>query len=333
MTFQGRAGLRPLTSMMAGLLLALGACAPHIEAAGPPIMTPELNSDHILAADGAILPLRLWSADGETRAVVVAIHGFNDYSNAFTEPAAYWAARGITTYAYDQRGFGESPNHGLWPGVETMVDDLAVAARLVGAAHPDTPLYLLGESMGGAAIMILMARPGAPMVDGVVLVAPAVWGWQSMNIFYKAGLWLGAHIMPWAKPSGRGLGIKPSDNHDMLMALAKDPYTIKETRIDTLYGLVNLMDAAYDSAPHITTPTLVLYGDHDQIIPKRPTYEMLARLAAPYRVALYDTGYHMLLRDLDSKPVLADIAAWIKDPDAPLPSGAERAKEKILAAE
>ncbi len=93
------------------------------------------------------------------------------------------------------------------------------------------------------------------------------------------------------------------------------------------------MDAAYNSAPDITTPALVLYGDNDELIPKKPTYEMLSRLAAPHRVALYDTGYHMLLRDLDAEPVLTDIAAWITDPDAPLPSGRERAGDQFLAAE
>ena len=133
--------------------------------------------------------------------------------------------------------------------------------------------------------------------------------------------------------SGRGLGIKPSDNRDMLIALAKDPYIIKRTRIDALYGLVNLMDAAFDAAPRLTVPTLVLYGDNDQLIPRQPTYRMLARLKPGYRLALYDTGYHMLLRDLGAEEVLSDIAAWIQDRQAPLPSGRERAPESILAAE
>ena len=40
------------------------------------------------------------------------------------------------------------------------------------------------------------------------------------------------------------------------------------------------------------------------------------------RVALYEDGWHMLLRDLSGKQVLGDILAWIEDPDSPLPSGA-----------
>ena len=333
MTIHARASTRGPAAMMAGLLLVLAACAPRIEAAGPPIMQPEMKSDHILAADGARLPLRVWRAEGPAQAIVIAVHGFNDYSNAFVEPAAFWAARGITSYAYDQRGFGETANRGLWPGVDSLVEDLRSVTALIRRAHPDAPLYLLGESMGGAAIMTLMARPDPPAVDGVVLVAPAVRGWRTMNFFYRAGLWIGAHIMPWAKPSGRGLGIKPSDNRDMLIALAKDPYIIKRTRIDALYGLVNLMDAAFDAAPKMTIPILVLYGDNDQLIPREPTVRMLASLKAGHRVALYGSGYHMLLRDLGAEEVLIDIAAWIKDREAPLPSGRERAPDRILAAE
>ena len=333
MTIHARASTRGPAAMMAGLLLVLAACAPRIEAAGPPIMQPEMKSDHILAADGARLPLRVWRAEGPAQAIVIAVHGFNDYSNAFVEPAAFWAARGITSYAYDQRGFGETANRGLWPGVDSLVEDLRSVTALIRRAHPDAPLYLLGESMGGAAIMTLMARPDPPAVDGVVLVAPAVRGWRTMNFFYRAGLWIGAHVMPWATPSGRGLGIKPSDNRDMLIALAKDPYIIKRTRIDALYGLVNLMDAAFDAAPKMTIPILVLYGDNDQLIPREPTVRMLASLKAGHRVALYGSGYHMLLRDLGAEEVLIDIAAWIKDREAPLPSGRERTPDRILAAE
>ena len=319
-------------AVIAAALLVLGACAPRIEAAGPAIMPPLLAADHLRAADGARLPLRVWPVDGEPRAVIVALHGFNDYSNAFEAPAAVWAGHGITTYAYDQRGFGETAHRGLWPGIETMIDDLRTTLGLVRAAHPGVPLFVVGESMGGAAAMVMMAGPERPAIDGMVLVAPAVWGWQSMNAFYRVGLWLSAHTVPWKAVTGRGLGIRPSDNREMLIALAKDPVTIKHTRIDAIYGLVNLMDAAFDAAPRMSAvPTLVLYGEHDDLIPREPTYAMLKRLAAPHRVAIYPTGYHMLLRDLDAAMVLGDVAAWIANPSIPLPSGYERPAETFLA--
>ena len=304
--------------------LLLVACAPRVEGAGPPVVVPALEGDGLRMADGVRLPLRVWPAEGGApKAIFVALHGFNDYGNAFDRPATYWAKAGITTYAYDQRGFGAAPERGLWPGTETLVDDLRSAIALIGGRHPGVPLYVVGESMGGAVAMVALAGPRPPGVAGVVLAAPAVWGWRTMNPFYRATLWLGAHIIPWSHVSGRGMKIKPSDNRDMLIALARDPLTIKETRVDAVYGLVELMDRAYGAAGKLELPILFLYGDNDQLVPREPTLEVLRRLRAPRRVRVYPSGFHMLLRDLDADMVLGDIVAWVNDPTAPLPSGNE----------
>ena len=96
-----------------------------------------------------------------------------------------------------------------------------------------------------------------------------------------------------------------------------------ETRVDALWGLSNLMDRALAAAPRLTTPALVLYGKRDEIIPQRPTCRMLAALPASARVAVYPNGYHMLTRDLGARVVLEDLAAWLVDPEATLPSGHE----------
>src|SRR5262245_46052237 len=107
-------------AVVAGLLL-LSACAePRVAAMGPPTVAPQLQDDRLVMADGAVLPLKRWLPEGEPRAVIVGVHGFNDYSNAFAIPAAVWAKDGIATYAFDQRGFGAAPDHGKWPGVPTM---------------------------------------------------------------------------------------------------------------------------------------------------------------------------------------------------------------------
>ena len=74
------------------------------------------------------LPLRRWLPEGKPRAVVLALHGFNDYSNAFADAGPVFAAHGIALYAYDQRGFGAAPAPGRWPGSRRLVDD-ALAAR------------------------------------------------------------------------------------------------------------------------------------------------------------------------------------------------------------
>ena len=320
------------------LALAVSACAPGLVAPGPAIGEARLTGDAFIAADGANLPLRQWIPDERpARAIIIAVHGFNDYSNFFDDPGLYLAQKwGIASYAYDQRGFGGAPHRGRWAGVAGYTDDLIAFAGAVRRRHPGLPLYLLGESMGGAVIMIAMTGPGRPETDGIILAAPAVWGRATMPWYQRWSLWLGAHTVPWLTGTGQGLNIKPSDNIEMLIELGKDPLVIKKTRIDAIYGLANLMDAALEGSSRLDAPALILYGERDEIIPKKPTAMMLERLpgstSGRQRAAIYQTGYHMLLRDLGASVPWKDIAAWTSDPTQPLPSGADTRSLSALIA-
>jgi acylglycerol lipase len=299
-----------------------GCATPQVQLRGERLTAPRLEADRVIAVDGAALPLSAWLPQGEPRAVVLALHGFNDYRKAFAEVGPFLAARGIATYAYDQRGFGATAQRGIWPGSGILVDDARTVAALLRQRYPGRPLYLLGESMGGAVAMSVLAEtPEA--TDGTVLVAAAVWGRATMNPLQRGALWLLAHSLPGLRLTGSGLGITPSDNKAMLRAMSEDTLILKDARVDALWGMANLMDRALTDAPRLTVPALVLYGEHDEIIPRRPTCRMLSTLTSSARVAIYPNGYHMLTRDLEARVVLEDLAAWLADTAAPLPSGHE----------
>jgi alpha-beta hydrolase superfamily lysophospholipase len=228
-------------------------------------------------------------------------------------PASYWATQGITTLAYDQRGFGRTPNAGLWAGGDALRSDLADIVEAAHARYPGKPVLVLGESMGGAVVLSALASARPPEADGVILVAPAVWSRSDMPLSYRAALWLGAHTMPSMTVSGRGLKIWPSDNIAMLRKLAHDPLFQHTTRADSVYGLVNLMDEARHAPERIahSPPMLLLYGKNDQVIPNVPTEATLRALGARTEARCYEHGYHMLLRDLEGPSVWKDVAAWI----------------------
>jgi acylglycerol lipase len=290
-----------------------------------------LEGGAFIADDGASLPMRAWlPKKGPVKAVVLALHGFNDYSNAFERPGTKWEAAGIATYAYDQRGFGLAPDRGRWAGTWRMAQDLAEASRLLKARHPDAPLFILGESMGGAvAIVGASGTAGAekPVADGYILMAPAVWGRANMNVFERAALWMSYHVAPGWTLTGSSLHILASDNIEMLRALGRDPLVIKGTRIDTISGLVDLMGLAFESGPEFDERTLLLYGADDQVIPASAMRQFIQSLPAAgsgrRRIAWYKDGYHMLARDLEGPMVIADMQSWMLHPKAPLPSGAD----------
>ncbi|HXS06221.1 MAG TPA: alpha/beta fold hydrolase [Rhizomicrobium sp.] len=297
----------------------MAGCAAETPPLGNQNVMPHFEDGFLVARDGMKLPLREWDADsGAPAAVIIALHGMSDYSNAFDMPATAWAKRGITTLAIDQRGFGRSPNPGLWAGGDAMRSDLNDFAIAAHARFPATKIFALGESMGGAVVLSDLATPFPPAVDGAILVSPAVWSRADMPALYRVALFMVAHVTPGIilsnNAAGRVVKIAPSDNVPMLIALGKDPLFQKETRADTLYGLVNLMGearAAPERLPARTPPILYLHGGKDQIIPPEPAKATMAALGPRADTREYDSGYHMLLRDLGRAKVQDDTAAWV----------------------
>jgi len=294
-----------------------GCAAPSVYRPSVRPAKPAMSASHAIMDDGYQLPFTLWEPRGESRAVILALHGMNDYSNAFASFGRYMSERGITVLAYDQRGFGRTEGAGRWHGRERLVRDLRIMAALLRERFTGQALYLLGASMGGA-VILASQRAEPPDADGVILVAPAVWSRDSMPFYQRWALWLVAHTFPDMELSGEGLDITPSDNVEMLRALVRDPLVIKGARADVVYGVANLMDDAARAAANLHRNALILYGANDEIIPREPSCRLFARLPngprRSWQGVVYDKGYHMLLRDLQAQRVWQDIADWVLAP-------------------
>lgn len=297
------------------LLLLAAACAPLRQL---PVTTPDrygaprIEDDAFVSFDGARLGLQSWlPEEGEPKAVIAALHGMTDYSETWFLAGPYWAGHGYAVYAYDQRGFGRSPQRGVWPDRETMLADVAYFVAALRAQHPGKEVVLVGTSMGAAASLAALNSSTPPDVDRLVLVSPAVWGWSTMNLAYQAALRVAAAFAPGWTLTGESLEIWPTDNIEVLRKMAADPLMIVGTRVDALTGLVDMMDAGWKSAPPDGLPTLILMGEKDEVVPTGVIEDFARERAPDACFTAYENGYHMLERDLQAQAVWDDIEGFI----------------------
>jgi acylglycerol lipase len=308
---------------------ALAACTPVQEQAWRTpagFAGPRLEAHDFISFDGAKLAMQSWTpVAGEPWAVIVGLHGMDDDSNAFDLAGPYWAKDGIATLAYDQRGFGRSPDRGLWAGDALMADDLRTFTALVRQRYPHAIIAVAGESLGASVAIETFASAEPPAAVRVVLLSPAVWGWSTQPLPYKTTLWLAAHVGGgWVidPPDWVTKGRYASDNIEELRRMARDPYEIWGTRVDAIYGLVDTMERASREVGDIHAPVAYLMGAHDAIIPAPPMRRAARALKPTDRSALYANGWHLLLVDHQRDVVFRDIESFLRDPTAPLPSGA-----------
>jgi acylglycerol lipase len=306
--------LARLVMVLAVLCLA-GCAIPFrvpVASAGHSITT---SGDFILN-NGARLPYRSWLPRQPPRAIVLALHGFNDSRDAWDVPAPAFTAAGIAIYAPDQAGFGLAPRRGFWPGSKRLVADARAMVTILHRRYPHTRLIVLGESMGGAAGLLLGAE-GDAQVNGYVLIAPAVWGGRTMSPAVHLTANIADTFMPWLRLTGQAAHIAASDNLRALIAFSENPLTIHATSMASAAGLIRLMGRAQTAcAKFAPRHALILYGGHDQLIPKHAMascWRMIPRLNG-ITLAYYPPDYHLMLLDHERASPVRDIIAFILHP-------------------
>lgn len=264
----------------------------------------------LTASDGAAIPYRLWRAR-EASAAVLLLHGAFDYSAAFDEIGPRLARRGFTALAIDQRGFGATASRGTWAGAGRMVEDAGEAATFLRGRIPaPAPLFLLGESMGGAVAIHAAAERTFPPLHGLVLAAPGalasafrqrLLGWLARATRAVAG---DAELV-FERLSGWELTPAAA------VRLIGDPLVMRSIRPEMLSGMADLAFESLDHAKLVETSVLTMVGAHDQIIRRGCIRQLFDNLPGEKTWRVVPDAPHLLLHWRRSVEVLREATRWM----------------------
>ena len=253
--------------------------------------------------------------------IILAVHGYNDYSNSFKLPARYLSKNNIFTFSFDLDGFGKNDNFGFWYPLDVHTKVIKKQLLELKKQYPQKKIYLLGESMGGAIVTSLMTHEKELPIEGAILVAPALWNFSEKNFFKSLFMSLVSRSFPNLKIDSKGwVEVKASDNQEVLKELSQDKYFIHRPNLKSLYGIIELMDESYkDAKKFFSQPsynTLVVIPIKDEIVPRKPLIELLEKTKIKTNsfssdFIIFESSYHMILRDMKGNNVTKEIKKWI----------------------
>ncbi len=291
-------------------------------------LSPDIKNNFFISSDGYSHSLKTWVSEEKSNYVIIAVHGYSDYSNAFDIPSEHFNKFNIDMYSFDLRGFGSNIDNGAWVDPRLHEKDIIEFIDIIINKNMGKKIFLLGESMGGVLVINSIIDKKRLDIEGVILVAPAIWNFSEKNFFKSTFLSVASFLLPNLTVEGSSLvKIKPSDNLEMLREFSRDPKVVHKKSLKSLNGIKKLMDSSYNNfVSYLNLPTfktLLIVPLNDQIIPRKPLIDIIDKKSFKeqyssdqLKIAAFEGYYHMILRDIDGTRVTNEIKDWIIEPNS-----------------
>jgi len=260
-------------------------------------------------------PCLAWiDPDVEPRAVLLCVHGLGLYNGTYEPFGKRMAKLGIATYAIDMRGFGSWMEAKGRERVdfESALADVKAVLRVIHRAHPKLPVFLLGESMGGA-IALQSTALFPELIDGVISSVPAGDRFQQKRTALKVAIHL---LASPNRPIDVGTGIieQATQKPELREAWSKDPLARLNISPRELIQFQAFMNKNHAAAHKIkTTPVLIVQGCRDRLVRPEGTVELYNELTTKDRqLVLMPGSEHLVYEEGQFTDDVVDLTlGWI----------------------
>ena len=263
------------------------------------------------SADGTKLAFRAWSR-AAAQGTFAVVHGLGEHSGRYARFAEGMARHGMSTYALDLRGHGESAGQrGHVDSWSQWTDDVSAfvshVEHLVGAE-----VVPLGHSFGGAALLSTVLARKLPNSKRFAVSSPA------LKLRLQAPAWKTA-IAPYASKIVPRLAM---DNEVDPAAVSRIPEVVAAYRDDPLVHsristrmYTEWQNATVDilgRAGQIKIPFLILAGTADPLIDPEGSRRLHELVPSLSELHMLEGRYHEPFNDLGSDEVFQLVADWMQ---------------------
>ncbi|HEY9789634.1 MAG TPA: alpha/beta fold hydrolase [Candidatus Obscuribacterales bacterium] len=275
-------------------------------------------------------PTLAWiNPDVEPKAVLLCVHGLGLHNKSYEEFGKRMAAAGIATYAVDVRGFGSWMNTQANQDIdfEYCLFDVKKTLEVLHKVHPGLPVFLLGESMGGAIAMRATAMY-PDLIDGLISCVPAGDRFKQGRTELRVAFHLlhpnkqfdiGHSVVAQASESKSG----GHDNDELKEQWLGDDLNRKLLSPKELIQFQRFMNENHEWAKKIyERPVLMMQGGDDALVKATGTLELLNNIPVQnrdvYLIVIRDAK-HLIFEESQSNDqqfnnkVLRLVNGWIDD--------------------
>lgn len=254
-----------------------------------------------------------WIPDGDIKAILLIVHGLAEHSGRYENVVRHFTPKGYAIYAYDHPGHGRSNGERCFiERFDDFLQTLEAFSGQVKRGFSDTPVYVVGHSMGGAITASYLTTRQEDF-SGAILSGPAV---KISDNMPKITLLLGKILSALAPKSGltqlNAEGVCRDPN--VVKAYENDPLVYRGKITARLAGeLFSAIKQTNKNAHKITIPLLIVQGGEDILVPADGAITFSEIVGSTDKtIKIYDDLYHEVFNEPEHEQVLTDVENWLE---------------------
>ena len=260
------------------------------------------------------------------RVGVIILHGLAEHKGRYEEFMDRLAAAGISAFAVDLRGQGESSGRrGDVENFDDYLSDLDSFVRFVRKKHPGLKLAIFGHSLGGliAATYVAdyaeagSARPNegagtAPLqsVGMLILSSPSLETPRWLKVLRRALAMVPAALL------GKIYTKKRHSESPAMMAISRsDPNAVRRFTLRLLkVAFIDGIGRAARNFRNIRIPVLMLGGRLDNITDSGGLRPVLEKFGGTDKtLTIYENARHRIVQNAAKDQAIPEIIDWLRE--------------------
>lgn len=229
-----------------------------------------------------VLPCLTWvDPDKEPKAAVLCVHGLGLHNDSYEKFGTALSKLGYLVYAVDMPGFGSFKQAEGRDRVDFdyCLRGLKDTLHFVHKVNPGLPVFILGESMGGA-IALRVTAEHPELVNGLISCVPSGDRFNQGKESLRVGLKL---LTAPDKEFNIGSSVieRATKDKDLRRTWAEDPLNRMNLTPRELLRFQSFMNDNHESARKISSaPVLFVQGCKDNLVHPEGTMELFDAVAS-----------------------------------------------------
>lgn len=248
----------------------------------------------------------------QPKANLIINHGFAEHASRYDHVVKGFNDKNISVYRYDLRGHGRTKTKkGDIDNFFDFIEDADEIVEKILKEDSETPLFMLGHSMGGA-ITTIYGIKYKDKLKGQIFSGPAIIRSNEVNGIKPALINILSKIAPDIKiksPLSDDLCSDPKVVEDnlkdsMVLRKASARFLNEFQNIATNYISENIKEYDY--------PCYITHGEEDNIISKDASVFLYNNISSEDKeIKIYDSLYHEILNEKNYLEIINDMSNWI----------------------